>query len=301
MKKLFSVLFIALFVFSNAQDKDSKETANRFFYELTYSPNKDSLDKRNKEMMILDITKDKSIYRDYLAVSQDSILKLEVEAMQKAGTYKDLSKSIKQPKFSHVITKSYPSMDVSYADYILQDKVSYKDEKSFDWKISADKAKIGEYNTQKATTTFGGRSWIAWFTTDIPFQDGPYKFKGLPGLIVKVEDDTKNYSWELKGNKKITNYDPESYSEKLMKQFGQGKNSLEVSREKFEKMYAAYKKDPFGSIRTQLSQIPADAKMPDGTPMSQMMKEAEERMKKYLSENNNSIELIPVKEIEKKK
>lgn len=286
MKNLFSIVLIAVFTIANAQ-----ETANRFFYELTYAPNKDSLEKKNKEMTILDITKDKSIYRDYLAVSQDSILKLEVEAMQKAGTFKDLSKSVKQPKFSHIITKTYPSMEVSYADYILQDKVSYKDEKPFDWKISSDKAKIGEYNTQKATASFGGRNWIAWFTTDVPFQDGPYKFKGLPGLIVKVEDDAKNYSWELKGNKKIADYNAESYSEKLMKQFGQGRNNLEVNREKFEQMYAAYKKDPFGSIRSQLSQIPADAKMPDGTSMSQMMRDAEERIKKQLSENSNSIEI----------
>lgn len=296
MKNLFSIVLIAAFAIANAQ-----ETANRFFYELTYAPNKDSLEKKNKEMTILDITKDKSIYRDYLAVSQDSILKIEVEAMQKAGTFKDLSKSVKQPKFSHIITKTYPSMNVSYADYILQDKVSYKDDKPLDWKISSDKAKIGEYNTQKATASFGGRNWIAWFTTDIPFQDGPYKFKGLPGLIVKVEDDAKNYSWELKGNKKIADYNPESYSEKLMKQFGQGRNNLEVNREKFEQMYAAYKKDPFGSIRSQLSQIPADAKMPDGTSMSQMMRDAEDRIKKQLSENSNSIEVSATTEKTKSK
>lgn len=296
MKNIFSILFIAVFAIANAQ-----ETANRFFYELTYSPNKDSLEKKNKEMTILDITKEKSIYRDFLAVSQDSILKVEVEAMQKAGTFKDLSKSIKQPKFSHIVTKTYPAMEVSYADYILQDKVSYKDNTPLDWKILGDKAKIGEYNTQKATTTFGGRNWIAWFTTDVPFQDGPYKFRGLPGLIVKVEDDAKNYSWELKGNKKIADYNPESYSEKLMKQFGQGKNNLEVNRERFETMYAAYKKDPFGSIRSQMSMIPADAKMPDGTSISQMMRDAEDRLKKQLKENNNSIEATTSSENGKKK
>lgn len=296
MKNIFSILFIAVFAIANAQ-----ETANRFFYELTYAPNKDSLEKKNKEMMILDITKYKSIYRDYLAVSQDSILKVEVEAMQKAGAFKDISKSIKQPKFSHIITKTYPAMDVSYTDYILQDKVSYKDEKPFEWKILGDKAKIGEYNAQKATATFGGRNWIAWFTTDVPFQDGPYKFRGLPGLIVKVEDDAKNYSWELKGNKKIADYNPESYSEKLMKQFGQGKNNLEVSRDKFETMYAAYKKDPFGSIRSQLAMIPADAKMPDGTSMSQMMRDAEDKLKKHLKENSNAIEISAVTDTKKKK
>lgn len=299
MKKLFSVFLFATAIFASAQD--SKETANRFFYELTYASNKDSLQNKKKEMTILDITKDKSIYRDYLAVSQDSILKVEVEAMQKAGVFKDLSKSIKQPKFSHVITKTYPSLETSYADYILQDKVNYKEAMPFKWNISSEKAKIGEYNAQKATTTYGGRNWIAWFTTEIPFQDGPYKFSGLPGLIVKVEDDAKNYSWEVKGNKKIENYEEQSYSEKLMKQFGQGVKNLEVNRDKFEQLYAAYKKDPFGSIRSQLSQIPADAKMPDGTSISQMMRDTEDRLKKHLAENNNSIEISAATEHTKKK
>jgi GLPGLI family protein len=45
------------------------------------------------------------------------------------------------------------------------------------------------------------------------FPDGPYKFSGLPGLIVKIEDADKNYSWELKGNKKIENYSELTYME----------------------------------------------------------------------------------------
>ncbi len=285
MKKLFSLLIMLVFFGAHAQ-----ETANRFFYELSYKPGKD-LDTIKKAMTILDITDKKSFYRDYLMVSQDSILKLEVENMMKAGTFKDLTKTLKQPSFSYKVTKTYPAMDLKYSENILQDKMSYEEKIKLDWKISGEKQKIGEYNAQKATTTFGGRNWTAWFSTDIPFQDGPYKFYGLPGLIVKLEDDKKNYSWELKGNKKVSNFEEESYSEKMMKQFGQGKNDLLVSREKFEKVYEAYKKDPFGSIRTQLAQIPADFKLPDGTSMSQMMKNQEEQLKKMLNENNNSIEI----------
>jgi GLPGLI family protein len=78
----------------------------------------------------------------------------------------------------------------------------YDDPVKFTWNIQPEKQKIGEYNTQKATTEFGGRKWTAWFSSDIPFQDGPYKFYGLPGLIVKIEDDEKNYSWMLSGNKR---------------------------------------------------------------------------------------------------
>ncbi len=285
MKKLLLIFGILVSLAATAQ-----QTANRFFYELSYAPNKDSVAKKLKEMMILDITQDKSIYRDYLMVSQDSALRVQIEAMQKSGTYKDISKSIKQPKFSHTIVKSYPSMGITYSDFILQDIVSYKEDVKFNWKIEKDQKKIGEYNTQKATTDFGGRKWTAWFTTDLPFQDGPYKFYGLPGLIVQIQDDGNNYSWLLQGNKKISNYTEQSYTEELMKQNPQSKR-LEVSKEKYQQMREAYKKDPFGSIRTQIAQIPADFKAPDGRPFSQVLKEQEAQLKKTLNENNNEIEV----------
>ncbi|RTZ46452.1 GLPGLI family protein [Chryseobacterium arthrosphaerae] len=42
------------------------------------------------------------------------------------------------------------------------------------------KKKNREFNTQKAVCDFAGRKWTAWFTADLPIQDGPYKFYGLP-------------------------------------------------------------------------------------------------------------------------
>ncbi|WP_435524511.1 GLPGLI family protein [Chryseobacterium indoltheticum] len=186
-----------------------KESSNRFFYELTFKPKQDST-KIDKVITVLDITdKNRSVYQDYTVISQDSIMKVEMEAMQKAGTFKDLSKSLKTPKFSARIHKFYPSMKVEYVDKVANGmtpvNIAYTEDLKFNWKISDEKQKIGEYNAQKATTEYGGRKWIAWFSSDLPFQDGPYKFSGLPGLIVKIEDADKNYSWVLQGNKKVKN------------------------------------------------------------------------------------------------
>ena len=70
-----------------------------------------------------------------------------------------------------------------------------------DWKITSEKDKVGEWNVQKATANYLGREWEAWFTTDIPIQDGPYVFQGLPGLIVKIADKEQDYTFILEGVK----------------------------------------------------------------------------------------------------
>ncbi len=292
MKWYKSLSFALLFLVTLA----NAQSANRFFYELTFKPKKDST-KTEKEGVILDITDEKSLYRDFLAVSQDSILKITVEKMQKSGIFQDMSKVIRQPKFSHKIYKSYPTMKVQYIDAVLNGGrplyLSYSEEIKISWKIENEKKKIGEYEAQKATTEFGGRKWTAWFTESIPFPDGPYKFSGLPGLIVKIEDAEKNYSWELKGNKKIENYNELSYSEQLMAQFGGSLKTTDITREKFEKTLADFKKDPFANMRDQLSQIPADAKMP-GTDKSvkDFIAEKERETKELYGSIDNSIEIF---------
>ena len=70
---------------------------------------------------------------------------------------------------------------------------------NWDWKLLGEKKKIGKFNCQNASIEFRGRTFIAWFTTDIPVGFGPYKFKGLPGLILEVYDSEK--LWYMKAIK----------------------------------------------------------------------------------------------------
>lgn len=296
LKKLIILPVLLLGLMVSAQ-----ETANRFFYELTYKPKKDSA-KIEKVMTTLDITKDKSLYRDFTLVAQDSILKVEVEAMQKAGVFKDISKSFKTPKFSEKIYKFYPEMKIQYMEKIANgftpQNIAYNEDVKFNWSILSDKVKIGTYTTQKATTEFGGRKWTAWFSTDIPFQDGPYKFYGLPGLIVKIEDDGGNYFWELKGNKKIENFSDITYAETIS---GSGGKTLEMPREKFEKTFNEFKKDPFSSMRPLMNPEMMSKNIPGmNMTVADAVKKQEQAYKDFFNANDNPIELPIIKDKKKK-
>lgn len=68
----------------------------------------------------------------------------------------------------------------------------------FKWKIENLKTKkILGYDCIMASTNFRGTDIVAYFTTDIPFAYGPFKFKGLPGLILEVYNinEIDNFHW----------------------------------------------------------------------------------------------------------
>jgi GLPGLI family protein len=284
MKKIFQIVLTVIVVLINGQN-----TANRFFYELTYKPSKDSA-KLEKEMMVLDIDQNKSLYQSYKNIQIDSIAGVVIKEASKTG-FPDFKRiGNRRTQFTHQISKSYPIREVLYKDRISMDYYSYRENPELVWKISDEKQKIGTYNAQKAIADFGGRKWIAWFTTEIPFPDGPYKFYGLPGLIVKVGDEAGNYSWELKGNRKTDQIAEASSVEGLMSKTGLFV-SKEITKEKFTEKYEQYKKDPLAGMRQMLGQIPSDVKLSDESSLSKEMREAEKQMKENLAKNNNSIEL----------
>ena len=62
------------------------------------------------------------------------------------------------------------------------------------WKIDKSVSiKILGYECIKATGNFRGRNYTAYFSAKIPISDGPFKFSGLPGLILKISSDD-NYT-----------------------------------------------------------------------------------------------------------
>lgn len=73
------------------------------------------------------------------------------------------------------------------------------------WEMREDTMSVLGYTCTKATCDLGGRHFIAWFTQEIPINDGPYKFYGLPGMILKIEDSEKLFKFEAIGLEKLDN------------------------------------------------------------------------------------------------
>jgi GLPGLI family protein len=100
------------------------------------------------------------------------------------------------------------------------------------WEIKDDTSTIANYLCQKAECFFRGRHFTAWFSVQIPINNGPWKFGGLPGLILKVSDDQNLYVFECVKIETIN-------KKRVIKKFNDFENYKVVERAKFLK----FKKD----------------------------------------------------------
>jgi GLPGLI family protein len=93
--------------------------------------------------------------------------------------------------FSKNVYSEYVCMPLGIQNYKYSESITAQN-----WILDDDTLTVTGYLCQKATCTFGGRNYTAWFTADIPVSNGPWKFGGLPGLILKVYDNDKLYIFE---------------------------------------------------------------------------------------------------------
>ncbi|ROI05503.1 MULTISPECIES: GLPGLI family protein [unclassified Chryseobacterium] len=291
------LFFMFLGILAHAQ-------VNRFFYEYKFIPDSNNKEDVKKEMMLLDIDKNGSNYYSHDKFVADSIGRAEIEKQIKSGGGSISVNRRENPgQVSYKVTKQYPDFKTYLFRSISMDRYKIREDKKPEWKILPDQQKIGTYNAQKAVTSFGGREWTAWFTQEIPFQDGPYKFYGLPGLIVKIEDATGSHSMTLVGNKTLKSLDEEKDMQlpENVKVLGIGGKEIEVSKEQFKKAWKAYVNDPTKNMRELMMKSGGDSntkvafkvKTSDGKEISdpgQVFREMEKRTKENLKKDNNPIE-----------
>ena len=81
---------------------------------------------------------------------------------------------------------------------------------AFQWELKSDTLTLKGYFCNTAKLNFRGRSYNVWYTTEIPTQFGPWKFFGLPGLIIKIETTDRSISFDLANIKSLERYQLEA-------------------------------------------------------------------------------------------
>lgn len=204
MKYLLSLLFVFLWITGAAQETCSRiidratpvDTARyKVTYSLKYKFHPDQRDAYN-DTRIVQIGKHS--VKDYSDIINyfDSLATEQVR--RGAESYSNVSGEPWPLEIIRPIRGE--KADLKYrlstsAFFVYPDSVP-----SLEWNFSDEETdSIMGYDCRKATVEFAGRNYTAWFTPEIPLPFGPYKFGGLPGLILKTEDAEQQFVWEAKG------------------------------------------------------------------------------------------------------
>lgn len=137
---------------------------------------------------ILQIGSSCAKFSDYTAYQVDSVSQLKEADERLRKEYKN-----KQYRASYYfdakIYQNSPQSKLTVVDVITPNLFTYEEELApFEWELSQDTASVCGYVCNKATAAYGGRRWIVWYAVDIPVSYGPWKFTGLPGLVLAARD-----------------------------------------------------------------------------------------------------------------
>ena len=181
MKKcLGSLILVCLFLQGTAQE--SEPALARVHYEFFHINDTLNPDKPAQEELVLYLGQTSTLYGSY---EFNRILQNIEKQMNDAAFDGNLtimtsrgysSSSYYTQLHHHQFKQIYQSQG---AHYLVDEHFP-----EIDWVIGDESREIGGYQAQQATGWFGGREYVAWFTTELPFQGGPWKLQGLPGLIL---------------------------------------------------------------------------------------------------------------------
>lgn len=268
MKTNFIIFLLLLASFTQAQNY-------RYIYDVIYKKDSTS-EMMTKENYNLDINKDEILYytRDYFIA--DSLINNNIP-------FPNNSKL----NTSNILRHKPGSNDFEDYDLLENTILKLQTKDSQLWKLTDEKKQINQLKVQKATSRWGGRNWTAWFCEELPFQEGPYKFRGLPGLIVELYDDKGNYRFELVKSEKI-NTSNENQFIAAAKQMG-----TPVTWEKYKSSKLKYYESPVNFIKNAMGTSQnSEFFLNDGTVVNSVnARDINASLRNVIKKYNNPIEL----------
>lgn len=245
-----------------------KDTINyELTYNFSYQESKEDTLNIKSELMVLKVAHNFSFFINY----NNMKLREMLSGSRNSSSIPKVS-SRSKTRLLYTIVKDYKNKQQSYSDRIGPDYYYYNNPLAkFKWKLDDKQKEIMGYQCKKATTSFAGRDYVAWYSIDIPISDGPYKFNGLPGLIFSIYDTNKHYQFNLNSIEKV-NY--------LFSTKDDFFNHIEVKKSDFRELKKRYKKKPSSMMNTGGIKFPKE-----------LLEKADRRAKEKLKYENNPMEL----------
>ncbi|MCM4160898.1 GLPGLI family protein [Antarcticibacterium flavum] len=265
MKEFFLFFLMSVIASNGLAQKLNDKFEYKVTYKLTYKLDSTDLEEPKSEYMILYTGENLSKFSSRAKTLENPVVV--------RGNRGHTSRAA-LTQFHYELLKERTTGNMYYTLKIpkMDDRLYYPEAMDqFEWEILPETKKIKDYEVQKATTAFAGRKYVAWFTPEVPIAEGPYKFNGLPGLILEIADTGGHWVFELFGLEKLS---PKLKYNLNLNQF------VKTDREQLEALWYRYRRDPMGY-----------AKNPNVKISPENHKKYVEAFTKMLEKENNPIEL----------
>ena len=213
MKKTYLLLllqFICFYALSQTENQQinnrslDKKILDKAILNVTYRQTSVSdvanPEKKKENIMLLEIGKNVSKYYDQQQYMADSLRAAHVKQKMNSDKSSKIIVPLLHGSIAENVFKNFPKNKITITDRIPFNTYQYEEDfVSPDWKLVGGSCTLCGYECKKALTTYRGRNYIAWYAPEITLSDGPWKFSGLPGLILKIEDEQKHYFFECIG------------------------------------------------------------------------------------------------------
>ncbi|WP_406827140.1 GLPGLI family protein [Pedobacter sp. KACC 23697] len=282
MKRILTTCLATAILFSAKAQEPDKALA-RVRYTFTHITDTTQRDKPKVENMLLVTGKNASVFTSYDKLNQAKNMQMQIlEQMKNQAGSGNVKIEVKSETKAPLTQEDYfffanehkmITKERVFNNYLVEEAAP-----TLNWKILKDTMSFSGVACQKATTHFKGRNWIAWFATEIPFQSGPWKLNGLPGLIIEAYDDKKDIKFEFAGLENVKEADATTNADGEVKiaapNGGVGSvkimgmdistgylgpeiklpaGAIKTTRKELDKLKAARDQDPQGFMQAQMA------------------------------------------------
>lgn len=156
-------------------------------YEIVSKPDKNNKSFIETGLCLLNIDGGKSFFFSPLMNNPNKQIELISENKELADR---LLKS--SMLTTYIIGKEISKNNIIHY-FKFDETFAYRDDINLKWQIKNNTKEILGYKCREAKAKYRGREYIAYYAEDLPIADGPYKFYGLPGLILEIKSDDGDY------------------------------------------------------------------------------------------------------------
>lgn len=196
-----SFFFTVLLVWAIGSTSCIAQSVSRWECLYRFTMDRDTVKHQPMEdLMVLRTDGKRSIFFSREARERDSLLNSpEGEALGQAMLAGVASRGNSRA-CQYSVLKDEEKKQLDFTDDVGGDRLTYTEQlPSFAWQMIPGDSIIMNKHCQCAVTSFRGRRYVAWFCPDIAINDGPWKFYGLPGLILEIHDIKRQYVFEFLG------------------------------------------------------------------------------------------------------